>query len=63
MGRARLPNGIPWSPPKQNKSKISKSKLKTMLFVSFDTKGVNHINFVPLGQTDNVSATWMFSKD
>lgn len=39
--------------PKPKKAKMSKSKVKTMLIVFFDAKGVVHKEFLPQGQTVN----------
>ncbi|XP_023701373.1 uncharacterized protein LOC111861214 [Cryptotermes secundus] len=37
--------------PKPKKAKMSKSKMKTMLIVFFEAKGVVHKEFLPQGQT------------
>jgi hypothetical protein len=39
--------------PKPKKMKMSNSKVKTMLIVFFDVKGVVHKEFLPQGQTVN----------
>ncbi|PNF36801.1 hypothetical protein B7P43_G09634 [Cryptotermes secundus] len=39
--------------PKPKKAKMRKSKVKTMLIVVFDVKGVVHKEFLPQGQTVN----------
>lgn len=41
--------------PKPKKARMSKSKVKTMLIVFFDSKGVVHKEFVPQGQTVNAA--------
>lgn len=41
--------------PKPKKARMSKSRVKTMLIVFFDAKGVVHKEFVPQGQTVNAA--------
>ena len=39
--------------PKPKKSRLEKSKVKTMLICFYDSKGIVHKEFVPLGQNVN----------
>ena len=45
-----------WCPPtslRPKKSRLQKSKVKTLLFTFFDSKGIIHKEFFPAGQTIN----------
>jgi len=41
------------SSPRQNKARQSKSKLKAVMIVSFQIRGIVHVDLVPKGQTAN----------
>ena len=41
------------SPPRPKKVRMSRSRVKTMIIVFFDTRGIVHKEFVPPGQTVN----------
>jgi len=41
------------SSPRPKKSRLQKSKVKTMLIAFFDSDGIIHKEFVPAGQTVN----------
>jgi len=41
------------SSPRPKKARMSRSRVKTMIFVFFDTRGIVHKEFVPPGQTVN----------
>ena len=43
------------SSPRPTKSRMQKSKVKTMLIAFFDIKGIIHKEFVPMGQTVNAA--------
>jgi len=39
--------------PRPKKARMSRSRVKTMIIASFDSRGIVHIEFVPPGQTAN----------